>query len=135
MSKRKQPTEAQKMKAAEKREKMQEICRQIKAMGDGERARMASGMQVTRAVDGDALSCYNQCMLCFQRPTVTLVAGFRQWKGLGRMVKKGEHGLCIYIPRFGKTGEDDQGEGKEGELKGFLFGTVFDVTQTEAVAA
>jgi len=95
-------------------------------MDEGEQLRLASQMQV-RNVEGHVLSGHNQCMLAFQKADCTIVAGFRQWKKAGRIVRKGEHGLGIWIPRFEKK---EEGEG-EGTVEGFLFGTVFDVAQTE----
>jgi len=131
---RRKPTPEQKAKAQEKRAKLREICRQIKAMDDGERARLASRTQA-RNIEGLTLSPHNQCMLAFQKPDVTIVGGFRQWKRAGRTVKKGEHGLGIWIPRFvGEKKEDGDTETEPGTLEGFLFGTVFDVSQTEEVA-
>ena len=128
MKKRREPTEEQKAKAAERKAQLREICNQIKAMDDGERARLASRMQV-RSVTGATLSAHNQCMVAFQKADATIVGGFRQWLKEGRAVKKGEHGLGIWIPRF----EKGEGEDGPGSLEGFLFGTVFDVTQTDAV--
>ena len=120
-------TEEQKQRATERRQKLQEICKQVKAMGDGERARMASRMQV-HSVTGGTLSPHNQCMISFQFPSASIVGGFRQWKKAGRCVRKGEHGIGIWCPRFNKL--DNESE----ELEGFLFGTVFDVSQTEEIA-
>jgi len=130
---RKKPTEEQKRVAAYKREKMREICRQIKAMDDGERARMASSMQAA-SVEGAAYSVHNQCMIAVQNPAATILGGFRQWKKHGRTVKKGEHGIGIWVPKF-STHESADGEKMEGGIEGFLFGTVFDVTQTEELQA
>lgn len=121
-----EPTAEQKAKAAERRACMQDICRKIKAMSDGERAHAASSMQV-HTVEGLTLSPHNQIMIMYQKPDSTIVAGFRQWKNAGRSVKRGEHGLGIWCPRFASK----DSETESAELQGFLFGTVFDVTQTE----
>ncbi len=70
-----------------------------------------------------------------------MVGGFRQWKDKGRSVRKGEHGLMIWVP----TGKGEKAEdgapvpaaeaGAEKEKRaGFIMGTVFDVTQTDSDA-
>ena len=129
MKKRRELTEEQKAKAAERKAKLREICTQIRAMEDGERARLASRMQV-RSVTGATLSPHNQSMIAMQKADATIVGGFRQWLRESRAVRKGEHGLGILIPRF------EKGEGGDGpgSLNGFLYGTVFDVSQTDATA-
>jgi ATP-dependent DNA ligase len=131
---RRKPTEEQKQAAAHRREKMREICRQIKAMDDGERERLASRLQAVN-IDCASYSLYNQCMIAFQKPDATVLSGFRQWKAHGRTVRKGEHGIGIWVPRFAGKTETETGEKVEGEVEGFLFGTVFDITQTEEMQA
>ena len=130
---RRQPTAEQKQRAAERREKMKGYCRQIKAMEDGERERLASRIQA-HSVEGATYSLHNQCMIAFQCPTATILGGFRQWKAHGRAVRKGEHGIGIWVPKFSKA-TDETGEKVEGDVEGFLFGTVFDVSQTEELTA
>jgi len=61
-------------------------------------------------------------------------AGFRQWKEIGRSVKKGEHALHILAPRIARAREDDEERGvKEGDsiTLGFLAVPVFGYFQTE----
>lgn len=60
-----------------------------------------------------------------------LAQSYKNWKRLGRTVKKGEHGnIFIWCPRFKK--EVDEDDGKEvNKFKGFTMVKVFDVTQTE----
>jgi hypothetical protein len=63
-----------------------------------------------------------------------LVGGFQQWKAHGRSVRKGAHGLMIWIPTKGKDEPDKPTpEDAEGAVRrsGFVMGTVFDVSQTE----
>jgi hypothetical protein len=89
---------------------------------------------------------YSFCnvMLIFtQCPTATHVAGYQTWKSLGRNVKKGEHGIRILAPLFGRrpsAGEDTvpivqsdvKIESKPTKvLHGFRFVAVFDQAQTE----
>ena len=104
MKKRRELTEEQKAKAAERKAKLRDM---HSNQGNGRRRTGATG-------ESDA----------------TIVGGFRQWLREGRAVRKGEHGLGILIPRF------EKGEGGDGpgSLNGFLYGTVFDVSQTDATA-
>ena len=84
----------------------------------------------------------NLVMIWTQREDATMVAGFRAWRKLGRMVKKGEKGIAIFAPMPFK--KKDKGEGKlnradtdkrkpdeEATMMGFKVVHVFDVSQTE----
>jgi antirestriction protein ArdC len=83
--------------------------------------------------EGRSLSPFNTCLVLNQLPTASMVGGFRQWLDKGRAVKKGEHGLMIWIPTKGKddkpTAEDIE---QETARPNFVMGTVFDISQTEA---
>lgn len=68
----------------------------------------------------------NQLLIGFQCPTATYVAGFNRWKALKRSVRKGEKGIKILAPRFGR--KDDDGARK---IIGFGTAHVFDVAQTD----
>ena len=74
-------------------------------------------------------SFYNQMLIAIQRPSATTVAGFQTWKGFGRHVKQGEHGIRILAPVLVKTKKDE--EDTEKVLRGFRSVCVFDVAQTE----
>ena len=79
----------------------------------------------------------NQLLISIQRPDATRVAGFHAWKGLGRHVLKGEHGIRILAPtRFQKTCEcgDACDCRATGEAIGFRTVSVFDVAQTDGAA-
>ena len=41
---------------------------------------------------------HNAMLIASQRPNASSVAGFRNWNGLGRFVKKGEKGILILAP-------------------------------------
>ena len=56
--------------------------------------------------------------------------GFRQWKEVGRYVKKGSQSFTILAPRFIKERSDDGGE-TEPILAGFLAVPVFKVEDTD----
>ena len=84
-----------------------------------------------------------------KRIDLSVVGGFSQWKKAGRRVKKGEKGMAIWFPRTKKAGSnegeaetalaipseilDENGETKTRTL--FSIGTVFDISQTEPIAA
>jgi antirestriction protein ArdC len=87
----------------------------------------------------------NTLFIVLQRPSSTRVAGLRTWNRLGRYVKKGEKGIMIFAPMFGKQkrqeppdGEQDHVEegntaaGTEGtRLVGFKAVYVYDIEQTD----
>lgn len=79
-------------------------------------------------------SFWNIVLMLHQRPDVSMVAGYKKWKKLGRHVKKGEKGMKILAPILKKVKEYD--EEKEGFvekeiLMGFIPVTVFDIAQTD----
>ena len=70
----------------------------------------------------------NAMLIMVQRPDATLVAGYREWQGMGRHVRKGESGIRIRTPRFRKKSErasDDESPAY------FAIASVFDVSQTD----
>jgi hypothetical protein len=86
----------------------------------------------------------NTLFIVMQRPSATRVAGLTTWNRLGRYVKKGEKGIMIFAPMFGRqkrqepsNGERDlvdeggQTDERDGtRLIGFKAVYVYDVTQT-----
>lgn len=74
-------------------------------------------------------SFFNTLMIAHQRPDATRVAGFKKWIELGRMVRKGEKGIAILVPYFGKRKDEDEDEART--IGGFGIGHVFDVKQTD----
>lgn len=75
----------------------------------------------------------NLMLILSQREDATHVAGFNQWKKLGRFVKKGEKGIGILAPcRYKQAVEDENGEKREvPDIRGFKVVHVFDISQTE----
>jgi len=131
MKMRRPPTAAQKEKAAERRERFTALAKQVAAMSDDERTALVMKVGALVTCEGHPLSVHNTCLVLTQLPTASMVGGFWQWQDKGRRVKKGEHGLMIWIP----TGRKDKdaaaiSEGDAGAEKrsGFIMGTVFDVT-------
>jgi hypothetical protein len=140
-----QPTPEQKAKAAERRARFTELAKQIAALTDDERAALVARVGAVVTCEGRALSVHNSCLILTQLPTASMVGGFRQWQAHGRSVRKGEHGLMIWVPTSRKDdatpaaaeGQAAAGAGEAegaGKRAGFVMGTVFDVTQTEPTA-
>jgi hypothetical protein len=78
-------------------------------------------------------SANNVFLIMMQCPEATQVAGYRTWQGLGRHVRKGEHGIRILAPctyRY-KVTDDDGTETTHLGIRGFTTTTVFDVAQTD----
>jgi antirestriction protein ArdC len=79
----------------------------------------------------------NAILIGLQRPDATHVAGFRAWQGLGRHVRKGEHGIAIMAPIvYRRKARDDadkeRHEGPDDEVVStFKTAYVFDISQTE----
>jgi hypothetical protein len=120
-----QPTAEQAAKAAERREKFRALAKQIGEMSDAERSAMSAKMIGLVTVEGHHMSAVNCCLIYSQMPDATVVGGFRQWLKAGRCVKKGEHGLSIWL-----CSERKGEEGKPADQI-FFMGTIFDVSQTE----
>lgn len=122
----------------ERRERFKALAARVAAMSEDERSALVMRLGAIVTCEGHALSAFNSCFVLTQFPTASMVGGFHQWRAKGRKVKRGEHGLMIWIPRArGETGEDtapdaeaDSGTEK-GKRAGFIMGTIFDVTQTE----
>lgn len=82
----------------------------------------------------------NIMLILSQKKDATQLAGFQTWKGMGRMVKKGEKGIVILAPRYfyrdkEETGalREDAPTGHEGKVKVTYFVTayVWDISQTD----
>lgn len=90
----------------------------------------------------------NVALIFIQNPTATYVAGFEEWKKLGRHVRRGETGISIFVPT--KTtvkmekpilddnddpvfGDDSSPKTEKVEKIRFRFSpvTVFDISQTD----
>jgi len=126
------PTAEQKQAAKERREKFSQMTKAVAAMSESERAALSAKILVLNTA-GHTLSPTNQMLIAYQCPNPTIVGGFHQWQLAGRKVRKGEHGLCIWIPRTQKEDPDrKEGEISSTDKPGFFMGTVFDISQTEA---
>jgi antirestriction protein ArdC len=77
-------------------------------------------------------SANNALLIWAQKPDATRVAGFRAWFDLGRCVRKGEHGIMIYVPHARKFEvETDDGTAEVRRPTSFGVGCVFDISQTD----
>jgi hypothetical protein len=126
----KQATESQKQAARERREKLAAMAKQIAAMPPEDRAKLAA--QGVATIEGRALSLKNAMLLIMQRAQVSVVGGFRQWKQAGRIVRKGEKALALWIPVSRKETDES---GAETVNPGFRIANVFDISQTEEIPA
>ena len=120
-----------------KRERFKVIVKKIAAMPEAERAQLIMQAGAVVTCEGRALSLTNTMLAVLQFPGVSIVGGFRQWLKAGRCVRKGEHGLSIWIPlgmkRDGSQeliGQLEEAAGDAGGSAKFGTATVFDVSQT-----
>lgn len=147
--KRRELTESEKQAREDRRAQFREIARQVAALSDTQRADLSAEMGAVRSCLGHELSLNNSILCWFQNPAATVVGGFRQWKSLGRYVRKGERAIGIYIPK-GKRSSDgaekgdaepsavdlaSESESSGSGRSGFIVGSVFDISQTEACEA
>jgi antirestriction protein ArdC len=132
------PTEEQKKRAEERRAKFRDLCKQVAALSDEERAALAQRINITNT-DGHPLTAHNAILLTYQMENVTVVGGYHQWRTMGRQVKKGENGLAIWAPKMPKKQEGESKPAEptpgqtEDEKPNFLMVTVFDISQTQEI--
>lgn len=129
---RRKPTAEQTAAAAERRERIRKLAKSVSAMSQQEREAMIARFGAIVTIEGRRLSPFNSCLVIRQREGVSVVGGFQQWKRAGRKVRKGEHGVAIWIPTGRETEPD---EDDDDQRQRFVLGTVFDVTQTDAAAS
>lgn len=130
-TRRRPPTDEQRARAQERRERMRELADTIAAMPEEKRAELAAQSGVI-TIEGHPLSPTNTCMVALQLPTATVVGGFQQWRRAGRHVRKGEHALSIWIPLGPRTAAESPEVGELDKPRPrFILGSVFDVSQTD----
>lgn len=122
----KQPTEAQKEKAEERRQILRELWKKVAEMSEEQKQEFVNKTGNIVTCDGHPLSKGNTILLAYQAEAITVVGGFQQWKKHNRQVSKGQRALGIWIPKLSK---DD--ENKDPSY--FIFGSVFDISQTEEI--
>lgn len=111
-----------------RRARMYNLAREVGKLTPEQRSDLAAKCPVV-TIEGRSLSLTNQCLIARQTPAATIVGGFRQWLKAGRVVMKGQHGACIWVP-VGHKSKTADGETDTDERTGFILGTVFDVAQT-----
>jgi hypothetical protein len=94
---------------------------------------------------GQSLARYsirNQLLIGAQCPQASDVAGYVEWQGRGRQVRKGETGLLIFAPvtrRAAVEGGEvtgrkpEPGEESVTRMCGIRIASVFDISQTDAI--
>jgi hypothetical protein len=123
---RRQPTPEQ--KAEERRQALKDLWQKVAAMSEEERAAFADRVGTVVTCEGHALSVGNTILLAYQADNITVVGGYNQWKAQGRQVSKGQRALGIWIP---KTKAESEARTEADKPEYFIFGSVFDITQTE----
>jgi antirestriction protein ArdC len=131
MTTRTKRTPEQQTAFAERRTQMQTLSKQIAAMSEAERQTLAAQIGTIVTCEQRALSPYNTCMVAAQRPGITIIGGFQQWKRLGRAVRKGEKGVYIWVPLGPRSESDRSGDGTAPDERRFRLVAVFDVSQTD----
>jgi len=114
---------------AEKKAKMKELAESFSRLDESQRLEVSRRMGGIRTIEGNPLSLRNTYLLIVQRPKVSLVGGFQQWRKAGRIVRKGEKSLLILCPATRKNKEGTE-ENSKGDVF-FIGGNVFDISQTE----
>lgn len=79
------------------------ITAEVSTLTQGEQWRQWLGF----AANFHTYSFLNTLAIQMQRPDATWVAGFSQWKKMGRNVRKGEHGIAILAPITGRGDDAD----------------------------
>ena len=102
------------------------------ALSDSQRNALA-GLSVYTC-EGHQISPVNTALVNFQRPDVSIIGGYQQWRAQNRHVKKGEKSISIWIP-LSKNGDaidsTSPDEVSENEQVHFRLQSVFDISQTE----
>lgn len=112
--------------ASERRAEIDAIVKAVSGMTPEQRHAMVFSHGAVFNIGNTPLSPFNSCLVIRQNPGATIVGGFKQWLKAGRVVKKGEKGIGIWVPTVRKS----KVEG-EAPRTGFVIGYVFDIEQTE----
>ena len=128
-----QPTPEQQAKAEERRQVLKELWEKIAVMSESERAQFVEKIGTVTTCEGHPLSIGNTILLAYQADNVSVVGGFQQWKKAGRQVSKGQRALGIWIPKNGDKKEELPPAIQNEKPIYFIFGSVFDISQTDAI--
>lgn len=125
----KQPSPEQKAKAEERRAKLRELCQKVAKLSEEERKQLVAKIGSVITCEGHPLTANNTILLAYQADNISVVGGYQQWQKAGRQVTKGQRALGIWIPTQKDTQDQKEGEKEKGQT--FIFGSVFDISQTE----
>lgn len=116
-----------------KKSRIQAIRKTLSEMTEEQRTQLIEKFGIVTTIEGHPLTPHNTCLLYAQtEKPVTIVGGFQQWRKAGRIVKKGEHSLLIFVPS--QKEKENQNDAPQDEDVFFLVANVFDITQTEPIA-
>ena len=75
----------------------------------------------------------NVVLIQRQRPNAKFCKGYKQWRAVGRQVRKGERGIKIWVPFYrNPTPEEvEAGHPEDEKVRRFGIGHVFDIEQCE----
>lgn len=97
--------------------------------------KMLSDMTVYTC-EGRRISPINTALANFQKPGVSIIGGYQQWRAQNRHIRKGEKSISIWIP-LDKTSTADPMDfppsDSATEKVRFRLQSVFDITQTEEI--
>lgn len=130
-------TPEQTAKRDERRAAFRKIVKRVADMSAVQKAEL--GRHGAVKLDGSSFGPCNTMLIALQSPGASMCASFGNWIKAGRCVRKGEHGVSIWVPIGGRkvvnetTGATENQSG--GEKPGFTSGTVFDVSQTDELSA
>lgn len=84
--------------------------------------------------EGHMISPTNTALANYQKPGVSIIGGYQQWKAQNRHIRKGEKSISIWIP-LDKSSKTDLMDfppvDSEPEKVRFRLQSVFDISQTE----
>lgn len=109
-----------------------ELVRRVAELSAEERQALVDKFGAIPNCEGRALSVFNSALILSQLESASMVGGFRQWQDKGRQVRKGEHGLVIWIP-IARDAEPTDASDEDEDRKRFILRPVFDISQTEEI--
>ncbi len=126
-------TEQEKLEYREKKKsRIQAIRKTLSEMTEEQRTQLIEKFGIVTTIEGHPLTAHNTCFLYAQtEKPVTIIGGFQQWHKAGRIVKKGEKSLLIFVPSQ-KSNERNEAAGDDDVF--FFTANVFDITQTEIIS-
>lgn len=113
----------------ERKERIKQLRKQLLEL-TAEKRQVLAAQGMIATIEGRVLSLHNTLLVYLQSngQTPTVVGGYKQWKAAGRQVQRGQHGFTIFFP----VGPKDE-DGDIIAAERFFTGTVFDISQTEAI--